>query len=86
MQVPSFPFSPFFNLSFVVFLCVSQQGEFETTIKLFEKNPCQKLFTKTLREKKILSFFFLRFLFIAFLAVSLHEKLKNTIQILVKKK
>jgi hypothetical protein len=29
----------------MAFLCVSQQGEFKTTIKLFEKSQFQKLFS-----------------------------------------
>jgi hypothetical protein len=47
---------------------------------LFGSSPCQKLFAQKVEKNTFfLSFFSLRFLFlIAFLAVSLHEKLKNT--------
>jgi hypothetical protein len=57
--------------------------------KTFGKNPCQTLFTKTLRGGRgggeggggfFPAFFPLRFLS-RFFAVSLHEELKNTIKI-----
>jgi hypothetical protein len=70
----------------MAFLCVSQQGSSKTPQKLFGKSPCQK-------SK---AFYFYKkveggntfpchppppFCCIAFLAVSLHEELKNTTKI-----
>jgi hypothetical protein len=65
----------------MAFLCVSQRGEFKNKSFFGEVHvTCQKLFVKKLRGKINPVIFFLRF-FIAFLAVSLHEELKNTIKI-----
>jgi hypothetical protein len=56
----------------MAFLCVFQQGEF----KNFLKSPCQKPFTKNFFPGSWI--FFPSFFLIAFLAVSLHDKPKNT--------
>jgi hypothetical protein len=56
----------------MAFLCVSQQGEFKNTIK------------SLLGEIFFPDIFFPSIFFIAFLAVSLHEELKDTIQIFSK--
>jgi hypothetical protein len=64
-----------------------QQGELKNTTKAFWKSPCRKLFTKKLRGGGgdfVPVIFVLRFCFIAFLAVLLHEELKNTIKIFSK--
>jgi hypothetical protein len=59
-------------------LCVSQQGEFKNTTKIHVQ---QIVLPKKLREKKHVLLFSvvppLLFFLIAFLAVSLHEELKN---------
>jgi hypothetical protein len=53
--------------------------------KLFEENPCQNLLAKKVERKKLFCCrLFLSILFIAFLAVSLHEEPKNTIKIFSK--
>jgi hypothetical protein len=62
-----------------VFVRFSTRGVQKHQKKLLGGNPCQKL----LAEKVEIFFFFLLsfpidFCFIAFLAVSLHEELKNT--------
>jgi hypothetical protein len=61
----------------MAFLCVSQQGEFKNTIKLFGESLCQKLLAEKVEEKKtfFVSSFPIEFFFIAFLAVSLHENI-----------
>jgi len=65
----------------MAFWCVSQHGEFKNTTKTFWGKSMSKTFCPKSWEKKtfFLSFFPSIFL-IAFLAVSLHEELKNTIQ------
>jgi hypothetical protein len=66
----------------MAFLCVSQQGEFKNTINFFWGKYMSKTFgRKKLRKKLFPVVFFHRFFFISFLAVSLHEEPKNTIQI-----
>jgi hypothetical protein len=65
----------------------AKQGEFKNAIKnkLFGGSPCQALLAKKVERKKSFSLsFFSSIFFIAFLAVSLHEELKNTIQIISK--
>jgi hypothetical protein len=54
--------------------------------KLFGENLCQKLLAEKVEKKKtfFLSSFPIDIFFIAFLAVSLHEELKNTIKIFSK--
>jgi hypothetical protein len=63
------------------------KGSSKTPFKPFGENPCKKTFYKKVEGG---NFFFLSLFscdfFIAFLAVSLHEKLKNTIQICPKVK
>jgi hypothetical protein len=65
----------------MAFLCVSQNGEFKSTIKNF----LGKIYVKNFWPKKLrfffspLSSFPIEKLFIAFLAVSLHEEPKNTL-------
>jgi hypothetical protein len=66
------------------FLCVSQQGEFKNTTKLFVRgSPCQKLLAENAE-----TFFpcrrFPSISFIAFMAVSLHEEPKNTAKVFSK--
>jgi hypothetical protein len=53
--------------------------------QLFGGCPCQKPFAKKVEQKTFSpSFFPFDFLFITFLAVSLHAELKNTIQMALK--
>jgi hypothetical protein len=53
--------------------------------KLLRENPCQKLLAEKVEKKNFFPFVFShRFVFIAFLAVSLHEEPKNTINIFSK--
>jgi hypothetical protein len=40
----------------MAFLCVSQEGEFKNTIKLFGGSPCQKLLAEKVEKKKLFSF------------------------------
>jgi hypothetical protein len=73
----------------MAFLCVSQQGEFKNTTKTFWGKSISKtknLWPKMLRKKNFFlsSFPIELFYFIAFLAVSLHEEPKNTIEIFSK--
>jgi hypothetical protein len=66
----------------MAFLCVSQQGYFKNTKNTFWKKSMSKPFYKEVEGKNtffpIVFFFFPSVLFIAFLAVSLHDELKNT--------
>jgi hypothetical protein len=73
-------------------LCVSQQAAREVQKATPQKKSVLgKVHVKSLLPKKLRKItafpvvFSLRFCFIAFLAVSLHEELKNTIKILLKK-
>jgi hypothetical protein len=69
----------------MAFLCVSHQGEFKNTIKSFWGEVYVKSFwPKKLRGKKKILPSFPIDLFIAFLAVSLHEEPENTIKIFSK--
>jgi hypothetical protein len=69
----------------MAFLCVSQQGKFKNTInKKIGENPCQKLLAEKVERFCFSCRLFPSIFFIAFLAVSLHEELKNTIQIFSK--
>jgi hypothetical protein len=71
----------------MAFLCVSQQGEFKNTIKLFwgKKIHVKNFWPKKLRKKNFFPVVFShRFFFIAFLAVSLHEEPQKTIEIFSK--
>jgi hypothetical protein len=44
----------FFEIFFMAFLCVSQQGEFKNTIKkLFGGNLCQKLLAEKVEKQKL---------------------------------
>jgi hypothetical protein len=50
----------------MVFVCVSQQGEFKNTIKPFGESPCQKLLAEEVERKQIIFpvvFISLRFAF-----------------------
>jgi hypothetical protein len=82
--VPSFFCFKKKNLFFVVFLCVSQQStskvhKHHKNFLRAEGSPCQKLLAEKVEEKKLFPFVFShRFIFIAFLAVSLHEEPENT--------
>jgi hypothetical protein len=60
-----------------------QSSKTKTPQIRFGESPCQKLFAKKVERKKFLSFFPVDY-FIAFLAVSLHEELKNTTNIFSK--
>jgi hypothetical protein len=67
----------------MAFLCVSQQGEFKNTTKFFGENPYQKPLAE--KVEIFVSFrLFPSFLFVVFLAVSLHEEPENTIKIFSK--
>jgi hypothetical protein len=70
----------------MAFLCVSQQGECKNTTKNFLGEVHVKNFwPKKLRKKTLFSFrLFPSIVLIAFLAVSLREEPKNTIQIFSK--
>jgi hypothetical protein len=70
----------------MAFLCVSQQGEFKSTIKNFlGKIHVKNFWPKKLREKKLFSCrLFPSFFLSCFLAVSLHEEPQNTIKIFSK--
>jgi hypothetical protein len=68
----------FFLWRFCAFL---NKGSSKTPQKLFGGNPCQKLLAEKVEKKKLFSSFPIDLFFIAFLAVSLHEEPKNTIQI-----
>jgi hypothetical protein len=69
----------------MAFFCVYQQGEFKKNTKTFGGKSMSKPLSKTIEGKKtcFLSFFSFGF-FIAFLAVSLHDELKNTMDIFSK--
>jgi hypothetical protein len=70
----------------MAFLCVSQQGEFKSTIKnFFGKIHVKTFWPKKVEKKNFFPVVFShRFFFNAFLAVSLHEEPKNTIKIFSK--
>jgi hypothetical protein len=62
-----------------VFGAFLNKGSKKTPQKLFGESPCQKLFTKKIKKKNFFPVvFFLRFVLIAFLAVSMNGELKNT--------
>jgi hypothetical protein len=73
-----------FGIVFTAFLCISQKkkGFRKRHKNLFEKNACQQTFYKKVEGEN--TFFAVifphRFVFVAFLAVSLHEELKDTTQ------
>jgi hypothetical protein len=75
-----FFFSPFvFTSAFVRFSTRGVQKHHKT---LFGGSTCQKLLAEKVERKNFSPFVFShRFFFIAFLAVSLHEKPKSTIKI-----
>jgi hypothetical protein len=66
----------------MAFLAVSQPGEFKNTTTSFWKKSMSKTFCQKLSGKKLFLCHLpsppLRFFVIAFLAVSLHDELKNT--------
>jgi hypothetical protein len=76
----------FFFRLFPAFLCVSQQGEFKNTTKnVLGKIHVKSFWPKKLRKKPFfLSSLSHRFFLSRFLAVSLHEEPKNTIQMFSK--
>jgi hypothetical protein len=41
----------------MVFLCVSQQGEFKNTIKKFGESPCQKILAEKVEKTKLVACF-----------------------------
>jgi hypothetical protein len=65
----------------MAFLCVSQQGEFKKTIKNFlGKVHVKNFWPKKLRKKNVFPVVFsIRFFLLRFLAASLHEEPKKTI-------
>jgi hypothetical protein len=73
-----------FGIVFKAFLCISQtkKGEFENGIKTFWKKYMSKTFYKKVEGENTFFLssviFSLRFVFVAFLAVSLHEEPQNT--------
>jgi hypothetical protein len=63
----------------MAFLCVSQQWEFKKKHKKrFGESPCQKLLAEEVEKKNFFPGVFPIDFFIALLAVSLHERPKNT--------
>jgi hypothetical protein len=74
-----------FIFSHGVFVRFSTRGVQKHYKKLFGESPCQKLLAEKVEKKNLFHVVFShRFLFIAFLAVSLQEEPKNTIKIFSK--
>jgi hypothetical protein len=81
-------FLNFFKFFYGVFVRFSTRGVQKRHKKLFGESLCQKLLAGKVDKKKLFSFhlfpFPIEIIFIAFLAVSLHEEPKNTPKIFSK--